>query len=101
MTPYGSHFIGERTSNKENISLKKEIGEHNDRECYLVCDFNFYEFRKKPVLARHLSHPPPAAYINTRQHTNLLGVHDSLESKKGNIFRRRTLLFPSLTLYFL
>ncbi len=32
---------------------------------------------------------------------NFLGVHESLESKLGNISRRRTLLLQSLTIYFL
>ncbi len=39
---------------KKNIVLKKEIRNYDDRKCQLVCDFNFYEFLKKPVL-----HPTP------------------------------------------
>jgi hypothetical protein len=47
--------LGFRESGWENMprSLLMEIGELTDRWCHLLCDFNFDEFRKKPVL------PPP------------------------------------------
>jgi hypothetical protein len=32
---------------------------------------------------------------------NFLGAHESSESKSGDIFHHRTLLFPSLTVHFL
>jgi hypothetical protein len=44
--------------NRENILLKKEIGECDDRQCHIFCDFNFYEFRKKTVPL----HRPTATY---------------------------------------
>jgi hypothetical protein len=42
----------------------------------------------------------PNSYIYIQQQTNFPGAHVSLESKLGDIFGRRTLLFPSLTIYF-
>ncbi len=51
-------------------------------------------------------HPLPSSpnsYIYIQQQTNFPGAHVSLESKLGDIFcrRTRTLLFPSLNIYFL
>jgi hypothetical protein len=42
------------------------------------------------------------AYIFTQQLTDFLGAHESLARKLGDIFcRLKTLLFPSLKIYFL
>ncbi len=39
---------------KENIFIKeKTIGEYDNRECHLFCDFSSHEFPKKPVLLVH------------------------------------------------
>jgi hypothetical protein len=59
----------------------------------------------------HLSHPSPNKLpvhthkaficIHTQLKTNFLRAYESLDNKSGDIFRRRTLLFPSLTIHFL
>jgi hypothetical protein len=56
---------------KENILLKKEIGNITNK-CHQVCDFNFHEFQKKPVLTP--ATPQEAKYIGElAQHDFCLG----------------------------
>ncbi len=93
---------------KENIWLKKEIGQYDDRQSHLFCDFNIYEFQRNQFYS-YPSDPPPKkladathkAYIlYTQQLTDSLGARESSEGIRGDIFGH-TLLFPSLIIYFL
>ncbi len=62
-----------------------------------------------PSYAPNPSHPSPnnslthtqSFYIHTQQQANFVRAHESLDNKLGDIFCRRTLLFPSLTICFL
>jgi hypothetical protein len=79
------NFCSEGKNN--TVLLKKEVGKFDNKICHLVCDFNFHEFRNKPLLhpSPPILPPPPTtdhkAYIYTQQPTNFLGAHESLESK--------------------
>ncbi len=64
------------------------------------CDFNFYEFRKKPVLPPPLWYSaqwvadayPQSSYLHK---TADIGARATSESILGDIFRCHTILFPS------
>jgi hypothetical protein len=45
----GGHAVSFR-QRKYIIKEGNTVGEYVERKCFLFCDFNFYEFRKKSVL---------------------------------------------------
>ncbi len=70
---------------------------------FVILTLMSFELNQYPHPPKQLTdtYSTQRAYIHSQQQTNFLGAHESLKRALGNNFRCRTLLFPSLTIYFL
>jgi hypothetical protein len=102
----GRGLATKRSSQRKDV-IKEGNRRIRRRIIYLFFDFNFYEFRKKPVLPPHPSHHrlnkslvhTHRAFIYTKQWIHFLGAHESLASKLGDIFCHRALLLLYISFF--
>ncbi len=62
---------------RKNVSLKKEIGQYDDRQCHLVCNFNFRSTERTSFTPDPVIIPPTTHWYI---HTQLLYTHSTADN---------------------